>query len=728
MEPIHRPRAIHGIGYMLIMDEANPYYALAMSENFPVLMGKEKTYLFQKPVWEWLPKEMTEMYTEMLDSMDWDSVDPTSIQIDTHSLNIIRHKHLGKNIFEIEPADSSEDNGLSSFRAIRVVNEPLGRITDLENLYQVFCKSFKKISGYDRVMLYKFDKDHHGHVVGEAKEPELEAFLGLHYPATDIPKMARDLFLLNKTRIIPDIHQANNWLMYNPGLGDQRPHLDLSYSQHRATSPIHIQYLKNMGVGASMTLAIIINNELWGLVACHHYGPKFSNYEFRKTTELIANNLALRISEIISQKYFREKSEANETLRVLFSKINNLSDVGIQLSMVEYDFRQLMDADGFLLWVEQIGIYKQGLTPSDDFIPGVKKVLEAKGPYEVLYSEDLTVDYPELNTPNKIGGMISVRLEGDNKTWLFWFRRSQKSEFHWGGDPNQPYEVDYLKDGQVKLSPRKSFERWKKMVDTSSRPWSKVDLETAEEVRDGLLRKLVERQASKVSILKREFEQLTYAASHDLQEPLRTVTNYLEIIGEELNGGDTAMLKMYMDRTELAADRMKSLIRDLLEYSRIGNDPREEWVDLNEVLGDVSQDLELLIQENKANIHFDKLPVVRSVATEMRQLFYNFLTNSLKYRKEHVAPVISIRSNRAAETWVFHIQDNGIGIEEVYFDQIFLLFNRLHSKEMYSGTGIGLASCKKIIDGMHGTLWVSSDGSSGSTFHFSLPISLIKGM
>jgi len=727
IEPINRPRAIQGHGHMLVFDEKDQDHLMAMSEGVPGLLGMSADDLWQLPVQQWMPGTMYKVYTEMQTPGNWDSVDPIPFDLAGEPVNLIRHIHAGKRFLEIEPRADQDTPELSTFRAIRIVTEPLYLVHDLNDLYQEFTRQYKKVTGYDRVMVYQFDKDHHGHVVGEACESHLESFLGLHYPATDIPKMARDLFLLNKSRIITDVDMSNDWLYFNPGIKESVNHLDLTYTQLRATSPIHIEYLKNMGVGASFTLAIVIESKLWGLIACHHYGPHFLSYEMRKTGELIASFFAQRIVEI-TQGQYHEKARHYLDKEVSFlSAINISTDLSVQLIDTKPDLTALCEADGCAVITQNAGMYTAGASPGRETLIRIRNWLVDEDYNDVFHTDHLVKELPaDITIPAEIGGMLSISISTWDKTFLMWFRKSQQYVSHWGGDPGKPYEIDYLGNGEIRLSPRKSFEKWKEQVDTRSTPWDKIALDMAKHVREGLLKKEVERQAERAKVIRHDYEQLTYIASHDLQEPLRTVTNYLDLLAEELEAGNHENFKYYMQRTNMATSRMKNLIQDMLEYSRLGRGGEPEWIPVNEILGEIRDDMELLITETNTMFDVGKLPAVKGNRTELRQLLQNIITNAIKYRKPEEAPLVRIRAEHTGHYWTFSIEDNGIGIDESYFDRIFLLFQRLHSKDTYSGTGIGLAHCKRVIDALEGKIWVTSKVGKGSTFWFSLHESIVN--
>jgi light-regulated signal transduction histidine kinase (bacteriophytochrome) len=228
--------------------------------------------------------------------------------------------------------------------------------------------------------------------------------------------------------------------------------------------------------------------------------------------------------------------------------------------------------------------------------------------------------------------------------------------------------------------------------------------------------------ARKLEQSNNSLEQFAYVASHDLQEPLRTITNFVALLDEHQNGEMDKDTRMYMNFIVTAAERMKALIRDLLYYSRVGRNHLPEKVDCKKIVEEVLQDMHTLIEENNASVEVKNLPVLMESKTEMQQLFQNLISNAIKYRKADVNPAVNIWSEDPGNgEWLFAVKDNGIGIDKTYKDRIFVIFQRLHNQNKYSGTGIGLATCKKIVELNGGKIWMESEPGNGSTFYFTLP-------
>lgn len=237
-------------------------------------------------------------------------------------------------------------------------------------------------------------------------------------------------------------------------------------------------------------------------------------------------------------------------------------------------------------------------------------------------------------------------------------------------------------------------------------------------------RKKVEKKLNEYAIelerKNKELEQFAYVASHDLQEPLRTVSNYVELLEEKYS--DTADLetKKHISFIKGATSKMQNLIKDLLDISRIGRSALRSAIDCNEILRTVIVELEVSIKESDAVITSTVLPIVMGNEIELKQLFQNLISNAIKFRKKNVAPRITITAEEKNTEYLFTITDNGIGIPEKYKDKVFIIFQRLHNTDEYPGTGIGLATCNKIVTLHKGKIWVESVLGEGSTFHFTI--------
>jgi light-regulated signal transduction histidine kinase (bacteriophytochrome) len=259
----------------------------------------------------------------------------------------------------------------------------------------------------------------------------------------------------------------------------------------------------------------------------------------------------------------------------------------------------------------------------------------------------------------------------------------------------------------------------------NARLYEKLQQELAERVRIEAIRaraeKRLEHYAAELERSNRELEQFAYIASHDLQEPLRMVTSYLQLLerrcGDELDEDAKEFIGYAVD----GATRMHMLINDLLMYSRVSTRAKSfEPTDCSVPLNQAVANLKVAIEESGATITIDDLPTVKADATQLVQIFQNLIGNAIKFRKKDTTPHIHVSAKRQEDAWRFSVRDNGIGIAPEHAERIFLIFQRLHSREEYPGTGIGLAVCKKIVERHGGRIWVESEPVEGSTFHFTI--------
>jgi light-regulated signal transduction histidine kinase (bacteriophytochrome) len=231
----------------------------------------------------------------------------------------------------------------------------------------------------------------------------------------------------------------------------------------------------------------------------------------------------------------------------------------------------------------------------------------------------------------------------------------------------------------------------------------------------------LQHQTEELQASNKELERFAYVASHDLQEPLRMVSSFLHLIVKKMEGKLDDTTRQYINFAVDGSERMKVLIQDLLSYSRVGTNKEQVTnVDCNEIMKDVRNILSVAIEENNAELKIHELPVVKGVETQIKQLFQNLVANAVKYHSKE-KPVIEMGYKNLDRYYEFYVKDNGIGIDPKFFDRIFIIFQRLHNKTEYSGTGIGLSICKKIVERHGGKIRVESEPGKGSIFYFSLP-------
>lgn len=714
-EPINRPVAIQCHGYMIVFKDSDPDHLFALSTNVEQLFSKSTEELWAAKAVDWMPGDLYKVYKNIIPEGQSTSGERRFVTIGEQLYNVIVHHYQDTWIIEMEPTKAES---IDYLQALQNVCHNIKACNSEEELYRVTVERIKEITGYDRVMVYQFDQENHGCVTGEAKEPELEPFLGMNYPATDIPKIARDLFLKNKSRVISDIHKPNHQLLFNPNIQVSAPYLDLTYSQLRATSPIHIEYLSNMGVNATLNVALIQNNELWGLIACHHYSAKLISYELRKVLEVISDVFSLTMLNFQRQEQERMTEISKTYAQQFLDHLDLKESISGQLTSNQDILIKLCEADGAAAVAFDERAFLVGHTPSEKELVSLRNWMIAHVDQKVFSTSNFNKDVEiGADFSVRIGGMLAICTSALEESYIFWFRKPVKQKVIWGGNPEKPHEVVRNKEGEeMRLSPRKSFEKWEIVKEGQSLPWKSYEVSMAEHIQEAIFLKQFQRAAKKVAEMKEEYMQLTYIASHDLLQPVQTVRNYLDLLFKLVKDIENEDIEFYQKRTNLALERMSDLLQDLLNYSRIGKTNEKEKIPINEVLQEIIEDLHVSIESSNASIELGDFPVMKGSRSELRHLFQNLISNSLKYSRKDETPEIKLWAKKEGNYYIFNISDNGIGINEQFFKRIFEMFQRLHSRDNYAGTGIGLAIVKKIVDGYDGKISVTSEVGKGTTF------------
>jgi light-regulated signal transduction histidine kinase (bacteriophytochrome)/CheY-like chemotaxis protein len=383
-------------------------------------------------------------------------------------------------VIEGEPTIAEDE-----FDAASVVRATIGRLQkhrDLMSMSAEAARQVRALTGFDRVMVYRFDADGAGEVIAEAARSDLERFLGLHYPASDIPQQARALYLRNWLRIIPDIGAKPSQV--KPYADANGVPLDLSHSKLRAVSPIHIEYLQNMGVGASMSVSIISHGKLWGLFACHHYSPRRVSYARRTAAELYGQMFSLLLESQEREAAAHFELSARELHNRLMGAIASDSPPFDVLASFLDDFCEVISCDGVGVAVN--GKYAlRGSAPDEAQFTTLIRFLNQTSPSQVYASHQLQERFePAEAYFDRAAGVLAVPISRSPRDYLVFFRKEVARTVNWAGDPTKPMTSGPLGD---RLTPRKSFELWKETVRGQSARWTDVDRRIAESLRVTML-------------------------------------------------------------------------------------------------------------------------------------------------------------------------------------------------------------------------------------------------
>jgi light-regulated signal transduction histidine kinase (bacteriophytochrome) len=455
-----------------------------VSCNSKEFLGIEPTNLLGNPIWQFLGKAQENSFRQALSSREFRAINPLKLSSgegpNAKLINGIVHRHKGILFLELEPVDEPLQSPLQVFQLLQSAIARVQQTSNLEQLWRVVVQEVKAILQYDRVMVYRFDHSGNGQVIEEQVVAGRERYLGLHYPASDIPQQARLLYTLNFIRHIPDVNYKPSDLIpliYPPS----RELTDLSYSTLRSVSPIHIEYLQNMGVQASLSVSLIVDSSLWGLIACHNYQPRFVPFEMRAACELFGQVVSLRMAALESaeqsQYKFKTHSMQARFLEALSHK--TLKDALIEGEPSALDY---VPATGVVLWIGR-QCFTAGKTPSAQQIEKlIRRVRRNASP--IFVTDHLSSIYDEAHQiKDRASGVLAISVSKERNIYLLWLRPEQVQEVNWGGNPAK--ELDAT--NPQRLHPRKSFELWKEIVEDKSIPWADVEIESVTELRSTIM-------------------------------------------------------------------------------------------------------------------------------------------------------------------------------------------------------------------------------------------------
>jgi two-component system, chemotaxis family, sensor kinase Cph1 len=729
-ELVQFPAAVQSHGAMLIVDEPN-YIILQASENCEHLIGRAATDLLGKSIADVFGASAPKM-VERLHRMSLENgpvhVVRESFAGSTSGVNIFAHRCDGVLILELEVISDPDD--AASAQAYSDVRETIAKLEKTRSVQEFLDLAVERIrtfTGYDRVMAYKFAEDGSGHVVSEAKREDLEPYLGLHYPATDIPAPARRLFELSWLRHLPDVDYVPV-----PLVPESHPltnsSIDMSFAILRSVSVMYVTYLKNMGVRSTMVMPLMKSGRLWGLIsAMHHSGPRHVPFEVRMAAEFLAHMISLQMAGKEDAEFYENRirmSGISEQLLDAFRREHDLHDALANLGR-KPNLLTLLPAQGAAV-VSRGAVTLTGVTPSEKDVVQLAEWIAAGG-NPVFETDRLSEIYtPGSAYKSVASGVMAVSLAARAGEMLMWFRPEHVENVNWAGDPKKPVDVTEA-DGMLRLEPRTSFALWKQSVTGRCDPWRQHEKEAAANLRHGIMSVLashaeeIKRMNRELAEANVELDSFAYVASHDLKEPLRGVHHLVSFLkrGQESKLNDEG--KKQLDNILKLTRRMDDLIESLLQYSRTGRvELALQMTDLDALVDDALAASTRLISQTGAEIRRPQ-PLGHEVcdAVRIREVFSNLISNALKYNNKP-NPFIEIGMEVGLQKR-YYVRDNGIGIEESAKDQIFEIFHRMHGLDEFGGgVGAGLTIAKRMVERHGGRLWLESTVGHGSTFYFTL--------
>jgi len=488
----------------------------------------------------------------------------------------------------------------------------------------------------------------------------------------------------------------------------------------RSVSPIHIEYLTNMGVQASMSISIVVGDRLWGLIACHHTSPRRVPHAARMACNLLAQVVSVLVTRGALTEEMVQRERALVVPGRLLQRLTTGEDPARDLTQGTPSVADLIDCDGAAVVLGgEVGCI--GKCPSESAIKQLVAWVRGAAPTRTWSTHEAGAVITDPALVAELDGTCGVLLAPfflEHNGLVLWFRREELETVRWGGNPEKVYREGPL---GPRLTPRGSFKEWREVVSGRSRPWSAVDLTSAERLRLALQENSLALARLRIGALEKaneELDRVTYVVSHDLRTPLRAIGSLNDFIEEELKSGNLELALQHAQTMRTRVLRLDALILAILSYARAGQSkqpPRE--VDVGAV---VKNAIDLSGAPPSVTIEVTTpMPRLLTQETPLQQVFLNLVGNALKYGIEDGAGRIEIGARDRGGAWEFWVKDFGPGIAAEHLDRVWSLFSRLQRDG--DGTGIGLAVVRRIVDAQGGRVWVRSVPGEGATFWFSWP-------
>ena len=687
-EPIHLPGSIQPHGALLAFDAG--LCLIAWSANAASMLGCTPALGTSYRALDLLP-EALELIELVQSDMQAGAAPPAAceIVIGEAAFDCVAHAHQGRLLVEFErralPSDAVASFAMKAHAAI----DRLKRQQSTEALLNMAVQQVRQLTGFDRVMAYRFRHDDSGDVVAEARADDIEPYLDRRYPASDIPAQARRLYLINTLRIISDV--AYQPVALHGRDGDAA--LDLSYSVLRSVSPIHVEYLRNMGVQASMSVSIVINGRLWGMLACHHMAPLQVPYSIRMAADVLAQVVASNVQSLEARSQAARIEHAAELGSRILESMSREDSVVATLDAYTASVCQVLGADALI--VSQMGelivhgALDQGLAAE------IVHTLADGGDLLFQYSE--LAEWPEPMRA-KLGnwvGMLAMKFDPPAQGMVVAMRLEQLEVVRWAGKPDKVIAHGPL---GPRLTPRGSFDEWRETVRGKAEPWDQTALAIAAQ----LLARITSSVAARNADIERARGELMARLGHDLRDPL----NVINMAGALIERGSSS--HAIGRRIQSSSNRMQRLIGHVLDMSRINGGIGLGMAPVPAELGAIVTDL---VEEHRAahpgaSFQLDIAAPVTAVvdADRIVQVLANLLSNARHHGE--LGQEIGVRLYAAAGDAVIEVRNTGAPIEAKVADKLFDPFKHTsrNNPRNRNGVGLGLYIARQIVVGHGGSL------------------------
>jgi len=710
-EPIHIPGSVQPHGALLFFQHDGQL--AGWSANAAAMLGIAPELGLPHSSLT-LPPDALEAIADCIASQDDDDAGPlvAGLCIGQFDVDCVVHAADGRVVAEFERREtSSEEVSRFAIKAHGSIDR-LRRQKTIDALLASAVQQVREFTGFDRVMAYRFRPDDSGDVVAESRRDDLVPYLGQRYPAGDIPAQARRLYTLNTLRMIADMDYAAVPLFGAPGAAP----LDMSFAVLRSVSPVHVEYLKNMGVRASMSVSIVINGRLWGLIACHHMAPKLVPHAVRLAADVLAQVMASTIQSIESRE---DASLAEQSARVRTAMVESLLLDDDPLDALGQHARALMQASGAqAMLASQHGKVVRFGDLQEDLAEAIVHSLPEN--QHDLVVRELQADWPDA-LHDKLGkwvGMLALPFDPLGQGWCVLLRLEQVEQVAWGGRPEKTVALGPLGE---RLTPRGSFDAWYETVRGSAHPWEPTVLANARLTLAELVRAVNAHRAQTESTR----AQLLAMLGHDLRDPLHSI-NMAGMVLERTGGDSGGNQPTLGKRIRSSTNRMQRMIGQVLDMSRID---RGMGLGVNLVPVDVRALLEDLIDEARLaypgipiELTWDEATTVKADEGRLGQVLSNLLSNA-RHHGEPGKPVSVCLETRDGHA-IVEVANAGKPIPPDLAATLFNPFKRasLNNPRNRTGMGLGLYIAQQIVREHSGEITYRYQGEQ-VVFTLRLPLS-----
>ena len=729
-EPIHIPGGIQPHGLLFCVSDEG--VVLQVSENVQKLLGVSAACALGAPLGKTIGEPAAALVGRAVANRQvgtgpfyaWVVDRDEAAHYAGMSYAIIVHRYREYLIVELEPAVAPPDMFPAIYPLVRNFVHDLPQRQTVAELSQLAAAEIQQITGFGRTLVYRFDEQGHGHVLAEALAPGYTSYLGQRFPASDIPLQARELYRLNRIRLIVDANYTPTALV--PQLHPATHTLtDLTYATLRSVSPVHLRYMRNIGTLSSMSMSIVVNDKLWGLISCHHATPRLPPFEVRAACEHIAQILSLQIEAREMHAEAAYRLELRQTLARLIESMADRNSFVDALAEDGPDLLGLMGASGAAIVFE--GATRLiGVTPTPTETGQLVSWLDTRTE-DVFATDHLSGECDAIATSAGFAGFLSVSISSVFRNYVIWFRREVVRTVEWAGDPRAK-----LADLPEARSPRQSFDVWTETVSGRTVPWRRAEIEIASEFRTALLAVVLRRaeELGKLTVelgrANRELEGFSYTISHDLRAPLRHIKGFADLIAELGADELSPRLLDYLNRIRNAATFGAQLVDDLLAFSQLGRASlKPQMIDIRALTESLVAEQQAEKDRARIRWHLRDLPPIEADPVFVQLALRNLIENAVKFSAAREQPVIEIagtpRTVSGLPCVTFSVRDNGVGFDMRYADKLFGIFQRLHGERNIPGTGIGLATVHRVAERHGGSVDAEGRPNQGATISITLP-------